>query len=174
MCVDGRFVRREGFCLNLYREVGHAPRNYMAKMWHDDDVSLDPIRNETIAVIGYGIQGAAQASNLRDSGLKVVVGLREGGKSWTKAKSEGHKVATVPDAVRSADIVHILIPDMQQARVFKEEIRPHLKKDMALSFSHGAAIHWKWIVPPKNIDVIMLAPKAPGQRVRELYLENFG
>jgi len=146
----------------------------MAKMWHDDDVSLEPIRGETIAVIGYGIQGAAQASNLRDSGLKVVVGLREGGKSWTKAKSEGHKVMAVPDAVKQADIVHLLFPDMQQARTFKEEISPYLKKGMALSFSHGAAIHWKWIVPPKNVDVIMLAPKAPGQRVRELYLENFG
>ena len=146
----------------------------MAKMWHDDDVSLDPIKGETIAVIGYGIQGAAQASNLRDSGLKVVVGLREGGKSWAKAKSEGHKVASIADAVKKADIVHVLIPDMRQSQTFKEEIRPHLKKDMALSFSHGAAIHWKWIVAPKNVDVIMLAPKAPGQRVRELYLENFG
>jgi len=146
----------------------------MAKMWHDDDVSLDPIKDETIAVIGYGIQGAAQASNLRDSGLKVVVGLREGGKSWAKAKNEGHKVATVPDAVKGADIIHLLFPDMQQARTFKEEISPYLKKGVALSFSHGAAIHWKWIVPPKNVDVIMLAPKAPGQRVRELYLENFG
>ncbi len=146
----------------------------MAKMWHDDDVDIDAIRGETIAVIGYGIQGAAQASNLRDSGLKVVVGLREGGKSWAKAKDEGHKVATVPEAVKGADVVHLLIPDMQQAATFKEEIRPYLRKGMALSFSHGAAIHWKWIVPPKNVDVIMLAPKAPGQRVRELYLENFG
>jgi ketol-acid reductoisomerase len=146
----------------------------MARMWHDDDVSLGPIKGETIAVIGYGIQGAAQASNLRDSGLKVVVGLREGGKSWGKAKSEGHKVMAVPDAVKAAGIVHLLFPDMQQASTYKSEIAPHLKKGMALSFSHGAAIHWKWIVPPKNVDVIMLAPKAPGQRVRELYLENFG
>ncbi len=146
----------------------------MARMWHDKDVGLDQISGETIAVIGYGIQGAAQASNLRDSGLKVVVGLREGGKSWTRAKKEGHKVMSVPDAVKKADIVHVLIPDMQQAAVFREEIAPHLKKGKALSFSHGAAIHWKWIVPPKDVDVIMLAPKAPGQRVRELYLENFG
>ncbi len=146
----------------------------MAKMWHDDDVSLDPIKGETIAVIGYGIQGAAQASNLRDSGLKVVVGLREGGKSWKKAKNEGHKVATVPDAVKKAQIVHVLIPDMEQARVYKEEIAPNFQKGAALSFSHGAAIHWKWIVPPKKSDVIMVAPKSPGQRVRELYLENFG
>jgi ketol-acid reductoisomerase len=146
----------------------------MARMWHDDDVSLNPIKGETIAVIGYGIQGAAQASNLRDSGLKVVVGLREGGKSWAKAKSEGHKVMTVPEAVKKADIVHILIPDMEQARTYKEEIKPNFQKGAALSFSHGAAIHWKWIVPPKQSDVIMVAPKSPGQRVRELYLENFG
>jgi ketol-acid reductoisomerase len=146
----------------------------MARMWHDDDVSLEPIKGETIAVIGYGIQGAAQASNLRDSGLKVVVGVREGGKSWTKAKREGHKVMTVPEAVEKGDVIHLLIPDMQQSRTFKEEIAPHLTKGNALSFSHGAAIHWKWIRPPKYVDVIMLAPKAPGQRVRELYLENFG
>ena len=146
----------------------------MAKMWHDDDVSLEPIKDETIAVLGYGIQGAAQASNLRDSGLKVVVGLREGGKSWTKAKNEGHKVATVPDAVKQGDIVHLLIPDMEQKRVYKEEIEPNFQKGAALSFSHGAAIHWKWIVAPKKSDVIMVAPKSPGQRVRELYLENFG
>src|SRR5258708_3009712 len=80
----------------------------------------------------------------------------------------------VPDAVKQADVVHLLFPDMQQASTYKSEIAPYLKKGMALSFSHGAAIHWKWIVPPKNVDVIMLAPKAPGQRVRELYLENFG
>ena len=122
----------------------------MARMWHDDDVSLGPIKGETIAVIGYGIQGAAQASNLRDSGLKVVVGLREGGKSWAKAKSEGHKVMTVPEAVKIADIVHILIPDMEQARIYKQEIKPNFGKGAALSFSHGAAIHWKWIVPPSS------------------------
>jgi ketol-acid reductoisomerase len=146
----------------------------MARMWHDDDVSLGPIKGETIAVIGYGIQGAAQASNLRDSGLKVVVGLREGGKSWSKAQSEGHKVMTVPEAVKIADIVHVLIPDMEQARIYKQEIKPNFRKGAALSFSHGAAIHWRWIVPPKQSDVIMVAPKSPVQRVRELYLENFG
>jgi ketol-acid reductoisomerase len=146
----------------------------MAKMWRDDQVSLDPIRDETIAVIGYGIQGAAQASNMRDSGLKVVVGLRKGGKSWQKATSEGHKVMEVADASSLADIVHVLVPDMEQARVYREEIGPRLTKGKALSFSHGAAIHWKWVVPPRGTDVIMLAPKAPGQRLRELYLQNFG
>src|SRR2546427_3927370 len=96
-------------------------RDTLSRMWHDEQLSLEPIRDETIAVIGYGIQGAAQASNLRDSGLKVVVGLREGGKSWTKAKNEGHKVTTVPDAVKQADVVHVLIPDMEQARVYRDE-----------------------------------------------------
>lgn len=146
----------------------------MARMWHDDDVSLSPVKDQTIAVIGYGIQGQAQSSNMRDSGLKVIVGLRKGGKSWARAAKEGHKVAEVSEAVKKADIVHLLFPDMQQAETYKKEIAPHLTKGKALSFSHGAAIHWKWIVPPKDVDVIMLAPKAPGQRVRELYLENFG
>ncbi len=146
----------------------------MARLWNDDQVSIAPIKNETVAVIGYGIQGQAQASNMRDSGLNIVVGLRKGGKSWDKAASEGHKVAEVPDASEKADIIHVLIPDMEQARVYKAEIAPHLRKGKALSFSHGAAIHWKWIVPPDGVDVIMLAPKSPGQRLRELYLQNFG
>ncbi len=146
----------------------------MARLWNDDQVSIAPIKNETVAVIGYGIQGQAQASNMRDSGLNVVVGLRKGGKSWDTAAKEGHKVMTVPEAVEKGDIIHLLFPDMQQAATYREEIAPHLTKGKALSFSHGAAIHWKWIMPPKDVDVIMLAPKAPGQRVRELYLENFG
>lgn len=135
---------------------------------------MDPIRDETIAVMGYGIQGQAQASNIRDSGLKVIVGLRKDGRSWNVAVSEGHKVMEVADAAREADIVHVLVPDMEQARVYREEIAPHMAKGKALSFSHGAAIHWKWVVPPAEVDVIMLAPKAPGQRLRELYLQNFG
>lgn len=146
----------------------------MARLWNDEQVSIAPIKNETVAVIGYGIQGQAQASNMRDSGLNVVVGLRKGGRSWDKAASEGHKVAEVPDASEKADIIHILIPDMEQARVYKEEIAPHLRRGKALSFSHGAAIHWRWIAPPDGVDVIMLAPKSPGQRLRELYLQNFG
>ncbi len=135
---------------------------------------MDPIRDETIAVVGYGIQGQAQASNIRDSGLKVIVGLRKGGKSWNVAVNEGHKVMEVADAARDADIVHVLVPDMEQARIYREEIAPHMAKGKALSFSHGAAIHWKWVVPPAGVDVILLAPKAPGQRLRELYLQNFG
>jgi ketol-acid reductoisomerase len=146
----------------------------MARQWMDDQVKLDAIRKETVAVIGYGIQGHAQANNLKDSGIKVIVGLRSGGKSWEQAEKDGHNVQTVSDAVKNSDIVHILIPDMEQARVYKQEIASNLKKGKAVGFSHGAAIHWQWIDVPKDIDVIMVAPKAPGQRVRELYLENFG
>lgn len=146
----------------------------MARIWKDDEVSLEPIKNEIVAVIGYGIQGEAQANNLKDSGIKVVVGLRKEGKSWDKAEKDGHIVKTVSEAVKEADIIHILIPDMEQASVYKKDIEPQLKKGNALSFSHGAAIHWGWIKPPNHVDVIMVAPKAPGQRLRELYLENFG
>lgn len=146
----------------------------MAKQWMDDQVKLDPIKKETVAVIGYGIQGHAQANNLKDSGIKVIVGLRSGGKSWDQAKKDKHNVQEVSDAVKNSDIIHILIPDMEQARVYKQEIAPNLKRGKALGFSHGAAIHWQWIDAPKDVDVIMVAPKAPGQRVRELYLEDFG
>lgn len=146
----------------------------MARIWYDDQIQLDPVRNEKVAVIGYGIQGSAQSSNMRDSGLQVVVGLRKEGKSWEIAKNDGHDVMEVAEAAKEADIVHVLIPDMEQARVYRKEIAPHMGKGKAISFSHGAAIQWKWIVPPTEVDVIMLAPKAPGQRLRELYLQNFG
>ena len=146
----------------------------MAKIWYDTDVSLDPVKDETVAVIGYGIQGRAQASNMKDSGLNVIVGLKKGGKSWGLAEKDGHQVFEVAEASEKADIIHILIPDMQQARVYESEIKPHIKEGNALGFSHGAAIHWKWIVPPEWVDVIMIAPKAPGKRVREVYQEGFG
>lgn len=146
----------------------------MVKKWGDNDVTLDSIKNQTIAVIGYGIQGKAQANNLKDSGLNVVVGLRKEGKSWKIAENDGQNVMEVREAVRNADIIHILIPDMEQASVYKNEIRPYVTENKALCFSHGASIHWKWIDPPTNIDVIMVAPKGPGQRVRELFQEGFG
>ena len=145
----------------------------MARTWKDGDISLEPLSGQTIAVIGYGIQGDAQANNLKDSGLDVIVGTREGS-SWNKAAADGHKAMSVSDAVQNADIVHILIPDMVQARVYKDEIAPHLRQGQALSFSHAAAIHWRWIIPPDNVDVIMVAPKGPGSKVRETYMEGFG
>ena len=146
----------------------------MAQTWKDEDISLDPIKDQMIAVIGYGIQGDAQANNMKDSGLNVVVGLKEGGVSWQKAKDDGHEVLSVSDATKKADIIHILIPDMVQAKVYKEEIAPNLSEGKALSFSHAAAIYWKWIDAPENVDLIMIAPKGPGSKVRETYLENFG
>lgn len=145
-----------------------------AKKWLDDQVTLDALKNQTVAVIGYGIQGRAQASNMKDSGLKVVVGLRKGGKTWKQAEDDGHKVMDVSEAAKLGDIIHVLIPDMEQADTYSKEISKHVTKGKALCFSHGAAIHWKWIVPPKDVDVIMVAPKGPGQRVRELYQEGFG
>ncbi|HXG06299.1 MAG TPA: ketol-acid reductoisomerase [Nitrososphaera sp.] len=145
-----------------------------AKKWLDDQVTLAPLENQTVAVIGYGIQGRAQASNMKDSGVQVIVGLRKGGSTWKQAEAEDHKVMEVAEAAKAADIIHILIPDMEQADTYSREIAPHMTEGKALSFSHGAAIHWKWIVPPKNVDVIMVAPKGPGQRVRELYQEGFG
>lgn len=146
----------------------------MVKKWGDNDVTLDTIKNQIIAVIGYGIQGKAQANNLKDSGLDVVVGLRKEGNSWKIAEADGQNVMEVRDAARIADIIHILIPDMEQADAYQNEISPYVTENKALCFSHGASIHWKWIEPPTNVDVIMVAPKGPGQRVRELFQEGFG
>jgi len=146
----------------------------MAKTWKDSDISLDPIKDQTIGIIGYGIQGDAQANNLKDSGLKVIVGLKEGGSSWNKAKNDGHEVMSVAEACKKADIVHILIPDMVQSKVYKDEIEPNLSEGKALAFSHAAAIYWGWIKAPDNVDIIMVAPKGPGSKVRETYLDGFG
>lgn len=145
-----------------------------AKIWKDDEVSLDPLKGEVIAVIGYGSQGRAQALNMKDSGLKVLVGLREGSKSWELAEKEGLEVCAVDEAVKRADVVHMLIPDMVQHIVYEESVEPILREGIALSFSHGAAIHWGWISPPSWVDVIMAAPKGPGPLVREVYTEGFG
>jgi len=146
----------------------------MAQIWKDDDVSLDQIKNETIAVLGYGIQGNAQSNNMKDSGLNVIIGVKEGGTSWKKAKADGHKVMSIAEATKAGDIVYVLIPDMEQAKVYKEEIAPNLSEGKALAFSHAAAIHWKWIEAPNNVDIIMIAPKAPGSKVRETYQQGFG
>ncbi|MDE1862411.1 MAG: ketol-acid reductoisomerase [Thaumarchaeota archaeon] len=146
----------------------------MARSWKDSDVKADSLKNQIIAVIGYGIQGNAQANNLKDSGFNVIVGVNQSGGSWKKARDDGHEVMPVKEACAKADIIHVLIPDMVQAQVYKDEISPHLKAGKALSFSHGAAIHWKWIVPPHDVDVIMVAPKGPGSKVRETYQQGFG
>ncbi len=145
-----------------------------AKKWLDKDVELDWVKGQTFSVIGYGIQGSAQAKNMKDSGLDVLVGLRSNGKSWKSALEEGHNVVSISEATKRADVIHILIPDMEQAEIYKNEIAPNMDKGKALSFSHGAAVHWDWITPPKDVDVIMVAPKGPGQLVRELYQNSFG
>lgn len=141
--------------------------------YEKDITTTDVQRKETIAVLGYGIQGRAQSSNLSDSGFKVVVGLRRDGKSWELAKTDGHKVMEVAEAAKVADIIHVLVPDMVQGDVYKE-IEPYVTSGKALGFSHGASIHWGWVKPPSDVDVFMVAPKAPGQRVREVYLQGFG
>jgi ketol-acid reductoisomerase len=145
-----------------------------AKRWLDHEVKIDPIRHQTVAVIGYGIQGRAQASNMKDSGIDVIIGLRKDGKSWKLAQQDGHNVMGLSEAAAGADIVHILIPDMEQADTYAKYIAPNMRAGKALSFSHGAAIHWKWIVAPEIVDVILVAPKGPGQLVRELYQQGFG
>ena len=146
----------------------------MAKVYYDQDVSWEILNGKTIAVCGYGSQGHGQARNLKDSGLNVVIGLYEGSKSKAIAEKDGFKVLNVADAVKIADIVMILIPDEKQADVYKTEIAPNLKSGAALGFSHGFNIHFQQIVPPKDVDVFMVAPKGPGHLVRRTFVEGSG
>lgn len=146
----------------------------MAKIYHDADADLGVLKGKKVAVIGFGSQGKAQSMCLKDSGLDVVVGLRKGGKSWEDAKRNGMKVDEVPKAVKGADVVMVLIPDEIQGAVFEKDIKPNLKQGAALDFAHGFGITFGTIKPPKNVDVIMMAPKAPGPREREVFLEGFG
>ena len=146
----------------------------MVKIYHDADADLAVLKGKKIAVLGYGSQGRAQALCLRDSGMDVVVGLRKDGKSWEAAKADDLKVTEIPKAVKGADIVMILLPDEVQEGIYKEHVAPNLKEGAALYFSHGFAITYGTVKPPKNVDVIMVAPKSPGKREREMYLEGFG
>jgi len=145
----------------------------MMKKYYEADADVGVLKGKRIAVIGYGSQGRGQSLNLRDSGLDVVIGLRPG-KSWDAATKDGMKVMKVADAVKSADIVQILLPDEHQGAVFKTEILPNLKANKCLMFSHGFNIHFGQIVPPATIDVIMVAPKGPGFMVRRQYEEGKG
>lgn len=144
------------------------------KIYLDKDIDLELIKDKKIAIIGFGSQGYGQGMNLVDSGCDVVFGLRQGGKSWVKAKDYGLKTMTIADAVKWADIVQILIPDEIQAKVYKEEIEPNLKNGQYLMFSHGFNIHYGFITPPEGINIIMVAPKAPGHTVRSEYLAGKG
>ncbi len=145
-----------------------------AVIYYENDATLGPLQDKTIAIIGYGAQGHAHALNLRDSGLSVVVGLHEGSKSRAKAEAEGLKVATVAEAAQQADVIMVLVPDHLQKSIYTESIEPYLTDGKTLMFAHGFSIHFGQIVPPDNIDVTMIAPKAPGSRVRELFEEGVG
>jgi len=146
----------------------------MAKIYYNKDADLKVLKGKRVAVIGYGIQGRAQSLNLRDSGLEVVLGLNLKDETWKRAKADKMKIMSIPEAVKSADIVMMLIPDEVQKSVYDKDVAPHLRKGMALDFAHGFNIHFKRIVPPKNIDVIMVAPKGPGALVRETFLAGIG
>ena len=145
-----------------------------ATIYYDNDASLEPLLGKTIAIIGYGAQGRAHALNLRDSGLNVVVGLHEGSKSAAKAKADGLRVELVADASKEADVIMLLVPDQTHKSVYEAGIEPHLTAGKTLMFAHGFNIHFDQIVPPADVDVIMIAPKAPGSRVRELFEEGIG
>ncbi len=146
----------------------------MAKTYYDNDANFDILNGKTVAIIGYGSQGHAHALNLKDSGVNVIVGLYEGSKSKAVAESQGLKVMNVADATRAADIVMVLIPDERQADVYKNEIAPNLKDGAALAFAHGFSIHFNQIIPPKTVDVFMVAPKGPGHLVRRTFVEGGG
>ncbi len=146
----------------------------MANIYYDDDADLNLLKGKRIAVIGYGSQGHAHALNLHDSGLDVIVGLYEGSKSKEKAEAEGLTVMTVADAASAAEIIMILVHDTIQSDVYETEIKPHLEPGNTLMFAHGFNIHFKTIVPPAFVDVSMIAPKAPGHRMREVFTEGSG
>src|SRR6266536_5563608 len=146
----------------------------MAKRYYEKDGDLANLKGRTVAIVGYGSQGHAHALNLRDSGIDVVVGLYPGSKSWAKAEAAGLKVMTTAEAAKAANVIMILVADHIQGDLYKNEIAPHMTAGKTLMFAHGFNIHFKQIAPPKNVDVTMVAPKAPGHRVRELFTEGVG
>jgi len=146
----------------------------LVRVYHDKDVDMELLREKAFAVIGYGSQGRAQALNLRDSGLRVVLGLRPGGASWEKAKVDGFDPREVSEAAGEGDVILLLVPDPVQPSVYESSISSEIESGKALYFSHGFNIHFKQIVPPKDVDVVMVAPKSPGQRLRETYQSGFG
>jgi ketol-acid reductoisomerase len=146
----------------------------MAKIYYEKDAKLKPLKNKTIAIIGYGAQGHAQAQNLRDSGLNVIVAELKGTPGWQKAKKDKMELMSAREAVKKADVIQILTQDHVQAKLYKEDIAPYLDEGNALVFSHGFNIHYGQIIPPSNIDVFMVAPKGPGTLVRKMYEEGKG
>ncbi|HOI54531.1 MAG TPA: ketol-acid reductoisomerase [Phycisphaerae bacterium] len=146
----------------------------MAKVYYEKDAKLTPLKGKTVAIIGYGSQGHAQAQNLRDSGVNVVIAELEGTSNYKLAVKHGFKPLSAAEATKQGDVIQILLPDELQARVYKSEIEPNLSKGKAIGFSHGFNIHFGQIVPPKNVDVIMVAPKGPGHLVRSEYEKGGG
>lgn len=146
----------------------------MATIYYEKDCNLAALKDKTIAVIGYGSQGHAHSLNLRDSGIKVIVGLYEGSKSAQKAKARGLTVMNTADAVKNSDFVMMLVNDEKMAKIYKNDVEPNLRKGMALAFAHGFNIHYGQIVPPADIDVVMIAPKGPGHTVRSQFEEGKG
>ncbi len=144
------------------------------KVFYDKDADLSLIKGKKVTIVGYGSQGHAHANNLSESGVKVTVGLRKGGSSWSKAEKAGLKVKEVADAVKGADLVMVLLPDEQIGTVYKSEIEPALKKGATLAFAHGFNIHYGQVTPREDLDVIMIAPKGPGHLVRSTYLQGGG
>ena len=145
-----------------------------AKVYTDNDADLNVLRDKTLAVLGFGSQGHAHALNLKDSGLNVIVGLYEGSKSIPVAQEKGFEVVSTSEAVQRADVIFVAIPDTKQKAVYKRDIAPFLKKGKTLLFSHGFSIHFKTVVPPNDVDVILVAPKGPGHIVRRQYVEGKG
>ena len=144
------------------------------KLYYDSDADLKELSGKTIAVLGYGSQGHAHALNLMDSGVEVVVGLRKESPSWKKAESDGLRVLETAEAAKLADVIMVLLPDQNQAEVYQKDIRPNLSSGNALAFAHGFNIHFNQIVPPKDVDVFMIAPKSPGHLVRRVFTEGGG
>ena len=145
-----------------------------ATITYDDGADLSLLDGKTVAVLGYGSQGHAHALNLKDSGVDVVVGLREGSSSMAKAEEAGLKVLTIPEAVQAADVVMVLLPDTEQKRIYQADIEPNLQDGNSLAFAHGFNIHFDQIKPPAGVDVWMIAPKGPGHLVRRTYEEGGG
>ena len=143
------------------------------QVFYDKDADLSLIKGKTVAIIGYGSQGHAHAANLKESGVNVVIGLRQGG-SWKKAEAAGHDVRTVAEATQAADVVMILLPDENQPVVYKNEVEPNLKQGAVLAFAHGFNVHYNQIVPREDLDVVMVAPKGPGHTVRSEYQKGGG
>ena len=146
----------------------------MAKRFYEQDGNLALLKGKTVAIIGYGSQGHAHALNLRDSGVSVIVGLYPGSKSWAKAESAGLRVMTTAEAAKAADTMMVLVSDHLQGDLYESDIKPGLTAGKTLMFAHGFSIHFKTIVPPPDVDVSMIAPKAPGHRVRELFTDGMG